>query len=279
MEYATLDSSISQGGGAASHSFKDALSETNRDNASRFKLATTHSEGSPTDTDLLVGQALEEDYRILMDVINMQITALRFGTNESTLKLKTLMYEAFIKIIEKHPEQMIAYLVHQNRNGGMQHKIFQEYANLLEAALPYTYLKGGVPVLVETLLDINLCIFDGMSEFNTDVMDNYEIENKTEEFYIGGRKGSYCKPFYIGKLLDVIDNSNGESLMDKVIEYSFFKIKMDHSVAPGTSTLVKHLRIPPHYQMGGMVYLNRIRRKIVDRVYRIINGCERVPSR
>ena len=53
--------------------------------------------------------------------------------------------------------------------------------------------------------------------------------------------------------------------MNHVASYSFNLIKC-RDLEPGTKVTVTHLRVPPHYQMGGMVYINRIRKKIVDRV-------------
>ncbi len=82
--------------------------------------------------------------------------------------------------------------------------------------------------------------------------------------YIGSRKGSIAKPYYIGKLLSITDNKNKKPIIDFVKEYSFSKIKLK-DISPGLDVTVSHLRIPPHYQMGGMVYINRIRKKIVDK--------------
>ena len=62
-----------------------------------------------------------------------------------------------------------------------------------------------------------------------------------------------------------------EILNDKVIEYTFSLIKI-RGVKTGTKVLVTHLRVPPHYNMGGMAHVNRIRKKIVDRLKMVING-------
>jgi len=74
----------------------------------------------------------------------------------------------------------------------------------------------------------------------------------------------------MGKLLSVVDKKTKVSLMNRVEEYSFSKIKMKN-VKIGTQVVVSHLRIPPHYQMGGMVYVNRIRKKIVDKALTFIH--------
>jgi hypothetical protein len=97
----------------------------------------------------------------------------------------------------------------------------------------------------------------------------------TTELYIGGRKGSYCRNFYIGKLLDVVDIDRNVSIMNSVDDYNFFSINMKNDIKPGTKVYVKHLRVPPHYQMGALVHINRARKSIVDRVYVSINGKKR----
>jgi hypothetical protein len=121
-------------------------------------------------------------------------------------------------------------------------------------------------------LDANLGLFDGISTFDAIVNDKLSIKNGTKEFYIGGRKGKIAKPYYIGKLLDVVDKKNKKSLLDQVSEYTFSLLRMQ-DIDPGTEVVVKHLRVPPHYQMGGMVYVNRIRKKIVDRA--TLMDCEK----
>jgi hypothetical protein len=94
--------------------------------------------------------------------------------------------------------------------------------------------------------------------------------------YVGSRKGVYCRPYYIGKVMEITDIDTGEIITNSIKEHSFFKIVMKDNIKPGTNVNVKHLRIFPHYQMGGMVYLNRIRRAIVDKVYLVINGRKRI---
>jgi hypothetical protein len=123
---------------------------------------------------------------------------------------------------------------------------------------------------IESLLDENLSLFDGISNFDATINSKLEIKNNTKEYYIGNRKATYAKPYYIGKLLNVVDKKNNNQLLDNVIEYSFLKIKMKDVIA-GTEVSVTHLRVPPHYQMGGMVYVNRIRKKIVDRALTLLN--------
>jgi len=229
-----------------------------------------------SDMEMIVKDDLNSYMNILNECIESQINLLHYKSNESTLTNKMCMYQAFKNIIEKYPDEMISYLVLLNRNVRMQHKIFQEFVRLLEEKIPFAFKKNGSYYEVTSLLDENLCIFDGISEFNAVVNDKFEIPNLTDELYVGNRKGSYCRTYYIGKVLEVIDIGSNESIVDSIKEYSFFKITMKDNIKPGTNIRVKHLRIPPHYQMGGMVYLNRIRRAIVDKVYFTIHGKKRI---
>lgn len=203
--------------------------------------------------------------KAIHDVIETQKNSVPYSSTDFTAKHKFLCYQAFDNLLEKYPEEMVAYIAGNSRSGGFQAKTFQEYIRLLEAALPFTYNKGKKVYLVESLLDDDLKLFNGISVFEETINDKLVIKNGTTEFYIGGRKGSIAKPYYIGKLLNIIDKNTKVSLMDKVSEYSFLRIKM-HDVEPATPVIVTHLRIPPHYQMGGMVYVNRVLKKIKERL-------------
>lgn len=211
-----------------------------------------------------------EKMNTLKDVIESQSNSILYNSSDFTVKHKLFTYQAISNLIDLYPEDMVEYLLNNSRSGGFQHKIFQEYVGLLEAAIPFFIKKNGKLHKIDSLLDDNLCIFDGISTFEALVNENFEVKNNTQEFYIGGRKASYAKPFYIGKLLSVINKKNRHSLINNVVEYSFSKIKLK-DIKVGTKVEVTHLRIPPHYQMGGMVYVNRIRKKIVDRALVILN--------
>jgi hypothetical protein len=213
---------------------------------------------------------LQEKIKILKDVIESQSNSILYSSTDSTVKHKLFTYQAFNALLDRQPEEMVDYLLNNSRSGGFQHKIFQEYVKLLEAGLPFVIKKNGKLHKIDNLLDENMCVFDGISVYEALVTDKLEIKNNTQEFYIGGRKAAYTKPYYMGKLLSIIDKKTKVSLIDNVTEYSFSKIKMKN-VKVGTPVIVSHLRIPPHYQMGGMVYVNRIRKKIVDKAIVIIN--------
>jgi len=240
----------------------------------RLSGRTSVDRNSTTDARLVVNSDYHNYLSVLLSVIDNQQKSLRFN-RECTLLHKSLMYDAYRKMINLYPEIMVSYLVHLNRQG-LQHKIFQEYVRLLEQNLPYSYIRNNEKIVITSLLDKSLCVFDGVSEFSATVDETSEIKNGTKEMYVGGRTGFYYKPYFIGKILDIKDQHDC-SILDQLQEYSFSKIKLKPEVRGTVS--VKHLRISPHYQMGGLVYLNRIRRKIVDSVYYKLNGKKRPVSR
>lgn len=209
-------------------------------------------------------ETLLSQIKMLRDIIDSQKNNVPYSSAEATAKHKYLCYEAFDSCLKSSPTEMVNYLLNGSRSGGFQSKVFQEYIRLLEGSLPYSFKKNNKQYVVESLLDPNINLFSGISEFDSIVSHKLDIKNETKEFYIGGRKGAISQPFYIGKLLSVIDKNSKKSLMENVKEYTFSKIKMQN-ISPGTEVIVTHLRVPPHYQMGGMVYVNRIRKKIIER--------------
>lgn len=206
---------------------------------------------------------LDHKIKILREVIDNQTNMVPYNSSDFTIKHKCLSYQAFSNLLKKYPSEMVEYLLKDSRSGGFQHKVFQEYVKLLEEALPFYFKKNNKQFKVTSLLDPNLNLFDGISSFDATVNEKLCVKNNTQEFYIGGRKATVTKPFFIGKILNVVDKNTKAILIDNVVEYSFLKIKF-RDIVPGTEVIVTHLRAPPHYQMGGMVYVNRIRKKIVD---------------
>jgi ferredoxin-like protein FixX len=228
------------------------------------------SDSSNNSFDLLSSkQELSLTVKMLSEIIESQSNTVHYSSSDFTVKHKVLVYQAFKNIIAKYPEEMVDYLIYSSRSGGFQHKVFQEYIRLLEDEFPIVFKKNSKVYRIESLLDENLDLFSGISTFSGILNENLEIKNGTKEFYIGGRKGTIAKPYYIGKLLSIVNSKNNEPVLDLVKEYSFSKIKMK-DIIPGTEVIVTHLRVPPHYQMGGMVYINRIRKKIVDKAKSII---------
>jgi len=205
----------------------------------------------------------DNNHKIISNIIEDQSNRISYSSNNFNLKHRLLVYKAFSNLLDKNTKEMCDYLLNDSRSGGFQHKIFQEYIYLLEKSLPFIIKKNKKNIVIDNLLDKNLSLFDGISTFEGIVNDSLIIKNETKEFYIGGRKASYTKPYYIGKLLSVINSETKEPMNNFVKDYSFLKINMK-DVAPNTKVIVTHLRVPPHYQMGGMVHVNRVRKNIVD---------------
>ena len=200
----------------------------------------------------------ESAAKLLSSIIKEQSESVHYNSYNFTKEIKLCMYEAFHSILEEFPNEMVNYLINLDRKEHLQYKIFQAFILNLENRLPFSFVKNKRKYEISSLLDENLCIFDGISTFHAKV-ENGLIRNETKELYIGARKGVYDKPFYLGKLLEVqFENS---SILSQVKFYTFSKIIIE---IPDCDVLVTHLRIPPHYHMGGLMYLNNIRRKILD---------------
>ena len=229
------------------------------------------------DVKMEVGQQYQNELEVLKSVIDSQIERIRRNESIERGRQKLLMYEAYQSMVKRFPEEMVSYLVHRKHSGApIQSRIFQEYVRNIENALPFTITQGGCAVEVCSLLDPNLGLFLGVSEFEAAVKSDKTIPNNTIETYTGGRKLKFFGPCFIGLLTEVEDLQTGESLFDQVDSYTFVQIKMKDNVPSGTQVKVTHFRIPSHYEMGGLVYLQRIRRKVVDSVYYKLHGKKRI---
>ena len=223
------------------------------------------SQETDTYTQLEVAEELQDKLEILQEIIETQSNNVPYSSSDATVRHKQYVYQAFSNLLEESPSEMIGYLLNSSDSHlGFQHRVFQEYISLLENSLPFFVTKNRKLHKIERLLDNTLCLFDGISVFDALITDKIGIKNGTKEFYIGGRKAAYTKPYYIGKLLNIIHRDTKAPLMHLVKDYSFSRIRMQ-DIEPGTPVTVTHLRVPPHYQMGGMAYVNRIRKKIVER--------------
>lgn len=230
------------------------------------------------DISLEIKESCVSKLEVLKQVIKEQVASIKRNEPEERSILKLLMYEAYSNLVKRQPDDMIHYLVHMKHSGELplQAMIFQEFVHLVENSLPFNLARGKKIVEICSLLDPNLQLFLGRSEFDATVRTNHIIPNNTVETYTGGRKLKFFGPCFIGFLIDVIDRDTNESLMSKIKNYSFVQIKLEDSVKAGTPVHVSHFRIPSHYEMGGLVYLQRIRRSIVDSVYFRLNKKKRI---
>lgn len=200
----------------------------------------------------------------VLTVIEDAVSVLHYNSESYTFVHKLCIYEAFRTVALTHPEKMNQYLIDLKKNVGLQNLIFQEYIKLLESKLPVVFIKNKKQQTINTLLDEDLSIFDGISFFDGFVNDKLIVKNNTQEMYIGGRTGTYAKPYWIGKLLDI--TTDNKSIIHNVVRYTFTQIELSN-VEPGAKVQVAHLRVAPHYQMGGMVFINRIKKKIIEEIH------------
>jgi hypothetical protein len=227
------------------------------------------------DLQMEVNQRCCKEFEVLKAVIETQLRQIEKLPRPRYIK-KQLMYRAYYNMLKNYPEEMVSYLVHLRHAGELpiQSRIFQEFIRLVENELPFFLNRNGKEVEVETLLDSNLDLFLGVSEFEAIVDEQGFVSNRTAESYVGGRKLRDFGPCFIGLLTGVEDVQAGNSLYDQVEYYSFSQIKLK-DVPPGLSVKVTHYRIPSHYEMNGLVPLQRVRRRIVDSVYQRLHGCKR----
>lgn len=231
------------------------------------------------DVHMEIHETFKIEFEQLSEVIEEQIKSVRRVNSAGTLLQKLVMYEAYQKMLKEYPEEMISYLVHRKQASEfpIQARIFQEYAKMMQESLPYTIVRGENRYDVCSLTDPNIQLFTGVSEFEATIRDDYSIPNNTVESYVGGIKFKDYGPCFIGMLIDVVDIKNKKSIINNVKNYSFCEINMNsNEVEPGTKVLVKHFRIDSHYEKGGLVYLQRVRKKIVDSVYYKLNHKKRI---
>lgn len=227
------------------------------------------------DTKIAIQQSFKQEYSVLLSVIDQQIASVKRTNSNGTKTQKLLMYEAFKSMCKKNPEEMISYLVHlkQNADIPIQVRIFQEYIALIENALPFTIEKRGEKMDIVSISDPYLGLFTGFSVFDAVVKENGSIPNNTVETYTGSRQYKMFGPCFLGKIIDVVDKSTNKSVLDKIKGYSF--VQIESSLVPGTVVTVSHYRIPAHYEMGSMVFLQRIRRHLVDKIFYLLHGKKR----
>lgn len=213
----------------------------------------------PISTQIVVSAL--SDITPILNVIDEHLSTLQYTGVNCTMKQKTFVYEAFASLLKKYPTEMSLYLLEGKRGNKLQSKLFQEYVSIVEKNLPFSYKTSSGLVKIDSLTHPGINPFDGISKFDAVVESNQTIKNKTSELYIGNRKSYYCQPFYIGKILDVVDD-NGISWLHSVVDYSFSVINTN--LAPKTKVHVSHLRIPAHYQVGILSHINRIKKSLTD---------------
>ena len=210
-----------------------------------------------------------KELKIAKTVLDAQKSRLERLPRSKVIK-KYLMYQAFENLLDQDPAGMISYLIHGKSLGErpIQSLIFQRYVQLIENCLPFNIIDEGENVEVYSLLDQSLNLFLGMSEYTAYVRESGFVSNNTHEIFVGAKCNGPC---FIGWLCDVTDENN-KSILSEVEYYTFSSIKMKDTVPQNTLVKVVHFRIPPHYEMYSLVNLQRVRRKVVDSIYKRLHG-------
>lgn len=219
--------------------------------------------------EFILTENLEYEFNLIKEVLFQQQKILHNTTTSATFLQKTLMYQAFINILEKLPYEMTMYLGHQKNVSKLplQCQIFQEYVDLVFDHLPFSIVKGKNKYDIVDPCDPRLSLFLGVSTYQSQVQDNGIIPNNTKENYIGGKQVKDYGPCFIGKLISV--KCDEADVTDNVHYYTFNEIKT--SLPKDIKVEVKHFRIASHYEMHSLVFLQRIRRAVVDKVYLLLN--------
>lgn len=232
------------------------------------------------DTSNLLNDKLVEEAQVMIrECIEDQIKTLHFKCFPSTYAVNLSMYEAFLQCLHDIPEDLVPYLCSIKRTADFPHlqgKIFNQFVTQIERKLPYVFSKGGKKIEVKSLLDENLTLFAGESSFVSEVLETARIPNRTQELYTKGPAAYHLKPYSIGKLLS-IKTIDGIDLSSKVVSHSRDEIVM-REVKLGTKVEIRHLRMSPHPQMGGFVYLNRIKKHLSERIQVKVSGSEKMAS-
>lgn len=189
---------------------------------------------------------------LLNKIINGRISSHQYVSRKNNTLHKSLICGAIKSLLKSEQDSFFSYLVGNSRSGGYQSKIFQEYIRLLELEFPLYVQNNNRSFKVESLLDDNLNIFDGISTFYADVDSNGVIHNNTLDMHVNKDK---ITKFFIGKVLSVTNTKTKECLDNNIDSYSFEKIKTN--LPPNTNVTVSHLRLIPSYGLGIMSHINR----------------------
>jgi hypothetical protein len=253
--------------------FSTDYKNDNGDGSGRSFGETLDSKSISPDAFLEARQKYQKEFNIAKEVIMLQ--SIKYSKNKDINSLKKkMMYKAFDVLLEDDPAGMMNYLIHGKSIGErpIQSTIFQKYIEIIENLLPLKVINEyGKSDEAFSLLDPGLDLFLGTSKFVGAVRESGIVTNNTHEVYTGEK----CKgPCFIGLLCDVQD-SNGVSLLSEVEYYTFSIIKLKQTIKENTLVTVTHNRIPPHYEQYSLVNLQRTRRKLVDSIYKRLNGEQR----
>lgn len=230
---------------------------SDKEESQEFKLATK--------------EVFKEKQRFLGESLLAYKKFLDKSTNSCTTRQMKLMCDAYLVSLFKYGPEMVQFLFSNKGSGdnSLQSKIFQEYVELIKNALPFEIQRRNKVIDIYNLCDPNLALFEQISEYDAVVADRI-IGNNTKEIYIGSRGGKNHGNYYIGSILDI--TCEGESILDYIDEYTFHKIKLNTSKFDGKEVHVKHYSILPHYEIGSLVYVRKVKSEIYNRALKYYQG-------
>lgn len=198
--------------------------------------------------DILDTSEIKNQIKVVDKILTKQIN-LCIRENASIKRLT--MLKAYKELLHEDSIMILSYLNGKKlKEQATQTIIWQRYVKLIENQLPFTF-NGNT---IYSLLDKDLDLFVGTSEYEGIVNKNGNIPNGTYQFF----NKQKC---FIGYLIDVIDVETNKSLLDQVLYYQFQNIY---------TKLPKHKRVRviqldmvPHFSMKGMLHLQRARNLVV----------------
>lgn len=197
----------------------------------------------------------------LLDSIIQVENNLIYHSYTSTLIQKTAIIQA-IKNIYTYDSNFLIDSIILNKHNNFLSVVFQKFINILEAQMPITYYKNKKIYKINSILDESFHIFEGEAIFNSIITDDNLIYNQTCNIYTGSRKGSYNKPYFLGKILS-ITKEDGSDIDYEWHDFNKIKIADGHA---RTQVCVKHLQIPSHYSMGALLHINNIKKELKEKI-------------
>ena len=219
----------------------------------------------------------KEDYKYRLLIIKKCIIDYKNyiikNSSTCTCTQMQLMCDAYMNVLNNsdYQAEMISYLFNNKGSGSnsLQSKIFQEYANIIMDYLPFQIKRRNKLVDICNLCDPNLALFEQISQYSTNIEDGV-INNETKELYSGSRGGKFYGKYYIGMIIDVV--CEGKSIKHLIRDYSFHNIVLSTNEFDGKKVDVTHYSILPHYEIGSLVYLRKVKTELLARLERALKS-------
>lgn len=234
----------------------------NKNNSASDKILLDINSSFSEDS-FLLKDISEKEFSLLQETIQSAMCFTERQNLPATKAQKILFYRAFWDLTEEHPEEMISYLLHNKTNFDfpLQARIFQKFLTHLENFLPYSFANSkGEKIEIDSLFNPKLLLFEGESSFSGFVQKDHSLQNLTSERYLSQNLKDYG-PYFLGKIVE-LKTEDGRNLLPMMRNNSFARIQFSDLVAPGTKVFVRHYRLIPHYTMGILIHLQKIRKHL-----------------